>query len=104
MVTERAGEVGGWAAHARILDRHIFEVNQTLRELGGHASSPTTAAAFQGPAPHPRLVSRWIVPAGAEVQIHPAALPLDVIVILGRTVQWPCEQRCCVMDGVLNGR
>jgi len=44
MVTERAGEVGGWAAHARILDRHAFEVNQTLSELGGHASTQTTAA------------------------------------------------------------
>jgi hypothetical protein len=43
-------------------------------------------------------------PGGAEVQVHPAALPLDLVVILGRTVQWSCEQRCCVMDGVLNGR
>jgi hypothetical protein len=31
MATERAGEVGGWAAHARILDRHAFEVNQACR-------------------------------------------------------------------------
>jgi hypothetical protein len=38
------------------------------------------------------------------VQVHPTALPLDLVVISGRVVQWPCKQRCCVMDGVLNGR
>jgi hypothetical protein len=50
------------------------------------------------------LASRWVVAAGAQVQVHPAALPLDLVVLSGRVVQWPCEQRCCVMDGVLNGR
>ena len=51
-----------------------------------------------------RLPPRWLVASGPEVQVDPAALPLDLIVISGRVVQWPCEQRCCVMDGVLNGR
>jgi hypothetical protein len=44
------------------------------------------------------------VSSGAQMRVHPAALPLDLIVISGRVVQWPCEQRCCVMDGVVNGR
>jgi hypothetical protein len=26
-----------------------------------------------------RLASRWVVPAGAQVQVHPAALPLDLV-------------------------
>jgi hypothetical protein len=41
---------------------------------------------------------------GPQMQVDPAALELELVVILGRTVQLPCEQRCCVMDGVLNGR
>src|SRR5688500_9310507 len=28
---------------------------------------------------HDRLASRRVVPAGAEVQVHPAALPLDLV-------------------------
>jgi hypothetical protein len=60
------------------------------------------AGSERGQRPH--LASRQVVPAGAEVQVHPAALQLDLVVILGRVVQWPCEQHCCVMDGVFNGR
>jgi hypothetical protein len=40
--------------------------------------------------------------SGSQVQVDAAALELELVVILGRVVQWPCEQRCCVMDGVLN--
>jgi hypothetical protein len=51
-----------------------------------------------------RLPPRRLVAAGPKVQVDPAAPELKLIVISGRTVQWPCEQRCCVMDGVVNGR
>jgi hypothetical protein len=37
------------------------------------------------------------------VQVDPAALELEFIDISGRAGQWPCEQRRCVMDGVVNG-
>jgi len=39
------------------------------------------AAAGGGRRPH-RLASGWIVAAGAEVQVDPAALPLEFVVIL----------------------
>jgi hypothetical protein len=42
MVTQRAGYVGGWAAHGCIVSRHIFEVNQTYLWIGGSDPSRTT--------------------------------------------------------------
>jgi hypothetical protein len=42
--------------------------------------------AGSGRGPRPQLASRQIVPAGAQVPVHPAALPLDLIVISGRIV------------------
>jgi hypothetical protein len=41
-----------------------------------------------------------VVPAGTEVQVDPAAVPLDLVVILGRAVRRCPEQRCCFTDGV----
>jgi hypothetical protein len=71
---------------------------------GAPVSAGQLAAAAGLSASYARLASRWVVTAGAQVEIHPAALPLDLVVISGRTVQWHCERRCCVMDGVVNGR
>jgi hypothetical protein len=56
--------------------------------------------AGSGRGQRPQLASRQIVPAGAQVQVHPAAVPLDLVVILGRAVRRCPEQRCCFTDGV----
>jgi hypothetical protein len=46
------------------------------------------------------LVPRRVIPTGAEVQVHPAALPLDLVVILS-PAQWRfSDQRRCVEDDV----
>jgi hypothetical protein len=57
--------------------------------LAGPGGRPTAAATGSRPAgppaaPEPgqrpyRLASRWVVAAGAQVQVDPAALPLDLI-------------------------
>jgi hypothetical protein len=39
-----------------------------------------------------RLSLRWLVASGPEVQIHPAALPLQFIVISRRVELWPVDQ------------
>ena len=41
-----------------------------------------------------------VVAAGAEVQVHPAALPLDLVVILGPAERRGSERRCCFEDSV----
>jgi hypothetical protein len=41
-----------------------------------------------------------VVSTGTKVQVDPAALPLDFVVILGRAVRRCREQRCCFKDGV----
>jgi hypothetical protein len=46
------------------------------------------------------LASRRVVPASIEVQVHPAALPLDFIVISSRVEQQLSDQRRCVVNGV----
>jgi hypothetical protein len=41
-----------------------------------------------------------VVSTGTKVQVDPAALPLDFVVILGRAAWRRPEQRCCFKDGV----
>lgn len=49
---------------------------------------------------HGRLASQWVLPAGAEVQIYAAALPLDLVVISSRVEARPVDQQRCVADAV----
>jgi hypothetical protein len=42
-----------------------------------------------------RLPPRWLVASGPEVEVDPAALPLDLVVILGRAERQCPEQWCC---------
>jgi len=48
------------------------------------------------------LASRRAVPAGTQVQVHPAALPLDLIVISSRARLQDVDQQRFVLDGVHN--
>lgn len=52
---------------------------------------------------HRRLPRRRIVQPGTQMQVHSAALPLDLIVILGRAEGRGSEQRCCFEDRVCDG-
>jgi hypothetical protein len=51
-----------------------------------------------------RLSPRWLVASGPEVQVHPAALPLQFIVISSRVEARPVDQKRCVADSASTRR
>jgi hypothetical protein len=51
-----------------------------------------------------RLPPRRLVAPGPEVQVDPAALELEFIVILSRVQLRPCEQQLCVADSSMTHR